>query len=121
MKIIQKKIRDLDSFSYHTKHLQIINQFLPTVMTSKEVEVLAAFLVIKGDIVKQDRFGTTARKMVMSRLGLTPGGLGNYLKALKEKGVIYKNDFNVLVVREAILPEENSQGYQFKLIKADEV
>lgn len=119
MKIIQKVLRNLSAEVYNQKHLQIINQFLPIQMTEKEVEVLAAFMALDGDIAKKDRFGTTPRKIVMEKLGISPGGLGNYLKSLRDKNYIFKNEYNVLQIRDFLLPEESAQGYQFKIQKQD--
>lgn len=115
MKVIRKSLSDLSEKDYYNKHLQIINQILPVQMTNKEVEVLASFMSLGGDIIKKDRLGTTARKIVMNQLSISPGGLGNYLKSLKNKGFIFYNDFNVLVIKEILFPEKERQGYQFKI------
>lgn len=117
MKIISKALKQLGEEKYYLKHLQIINQLLPVTMTNKETEVLAAFLSLGGDIVKKDRFGTTARKIVMDKLSLSPGGLGNYMKQLNNKGFIFKNEYNVFEVRDFLFPEEDNQGYQIKISK----
>ena len=117
MKIISKALKDLGNEEYYLKHLQIVNQLLPVKMTNKETEVLAAFLSLGGDIVKKDRFGTTARKIVMENLGISAGGLGNYMKILNDKGFIFKNEYNVFEVRPFLLPEEDNQGYQIKISK----
>lgn len=114
MKIIKKALQDLGD-DYFVKHLQIVNVFLPKSLTSKEIDVLAAFMSLDGELVKKDRFGTTARKVVMEKYNLSPGGLGNYLKSLKDKGAIFINDYNVLEVKGFLLPDNSEQGYQFKI------
>jgi DNA-binding MarR family transcriptional regulator len=81
-------------------------------LTNKEIEVLALFMSLKGDIADQDRFGTQCRKMVMAKLGLKPGGLGNYLRALEEKGYISKKG-KQFEVNPFIVPDPQRQGYQF--------
>lgn len=121
MKIIARELKTLSEEEYYKKHLQIINPLLPKQLTQKELEVLAGFMALDGDIVKKDRFGTTARKIIKDRLSLSDGGLGNYLKALKEKSFIFKNEFNVLEAQSMLFPEKDWQGYQFKIVKNGEV
>ena len=86
MKIIRKTLK-LTREEYFKKHLFLINHILPIQMTLKEVEVLAAFMSLEGDIAK-DPFGTSGRKIVRTRIGISAGGLGNYLDQLKKKSFI---------------------------------
>jgi hypothetical protein len=120
MKIIQKTLKGLDDCAYYTKHLHIINQFFNVPLSNKELEVLATFMSIKGDIIKKDRFGTTARKIVMEQTNISLGGLGNYLKILTKKGFIFKNDYGVFEIVQMVIPDDNVQGYQFKISKVNE-
>ena len=83
-------------------------------MTPKEAEVLAAFMSLEGDIAK-DPFGTSGRKIVRQQVGISPGGLGNYLDQLKEKGFIYLREDNTLQVLPFLIPDSKEQEYQFKL------
>lgn len=119
MKIIAKKLNDIGNDKYYVKHLEIINPLLPdqSRMTDKELEVLACFMSLQGDLVNKNRFNTVARKEVMSRLSISSGGLGNYLKSFKDKNLIFKNEYDVLEIRPFLLPEEDSQGYQIKITK----
>ncbi len=116
MEIIQKGIKA--EGNYHILHLTIINPFLPKPLTTKEIAFLAAFLEIEGELVEDDRFNTVVRKKVMEKLGLSPGGMSNYLKALINKSIISKNEYSGrLSVHDALLPGDKAQGYQFKLIR----
>lgn len=110
-----KKQLVLGKNEYYVKHLSIINNFLPKELAPKEIEVLAAFMALEGDIAN-DRFGTSARKIVMEQVGISPGGLGNYLKSFKEKKFVTKVDgkLNILPI---LYPNESHQGYMFKLVK----
>ena len=81
MNIVQKAIK-LSKQDYYEKHLLIINNVLPIQMTPKEAKVLAAFISLEGDI-SDNPFGTTGRKIVKQRLGLSSGGLGNFLDQLR--------------------------------------
>ena len=110
MKVISKSI-SLDSYNYYKKHLYIINPLLPIQLTDKEIEVLASFMSLTGDLSK-DPFSTTGRKIVMERLSLSAGGLSNYLRQLKEKGFLVDNKIIPILI-----PENSVQLYSFKLIK----
>ena len=112
MKIIKKTLK-LNREDFYKKHLLIINHVLPTQMTSKEAEVLAGFMSLEGDI-SEDPFGTTGRKIVREKVGISAGGLGNYLDQLKSKGFIYEKDSKLQIIP-ILIPEKKEQGYQFKL------
>ncbi len=108
MEIIKKKLNLVED-DYYKKHLQLINPILPQHLTPKEIEVLAAFMALKGDI-EANRFGTTARKFVMEKIGISYAGLSNYLASLKGKGFI--NGETILPI---LFPNPSSQQYYFKL------
>jgi len=114
MEIITKQLT-LDTHSYYVKHISIVNVFLPKKLTPKEIEVLASFMSLEGDIAR-DRFGTSARKMVKEELKLSSGGLGNYLRDLKLSGFI-SNVNGKLSILPILYPENKMQGYMFKLYK----
>jgi len=109
-----KKTLKLDKKDFYQKHLEVINPFLPIKLTPKEIEVLAEFLNLEGDL-KEDIFGTTARKVVKGNLNISAGGLGNYLKSLKQKGFIYKK-YGALFISQVVLPSEFEQEYHFKIL-----
>ena len=112
MEIIKKALR-LSREDYYKKHLLIINHILPVQMTPKEAEVLAAFMSLQGDIAK-DPFGTSGRKIVREKLGISAGVLGNYLDQLKSKKFIYVEDRDLKILP-ILIPKDKVQGYQFKL------
>ncbi len=112
MKVIKKVLR-LNRADYYEKHLLIINHILPKQMTPKEATVLAAFMSLTGDLA-EDPFCTTGRKIVRERLGISPGGLGNYLDQLKSKDFILEEE-GKLVILPILIPEKDEQFYQFKL------
>lgn len=119
IKPIQKALNGLSSHEYYVKHLEILNPILPVKLTIKEIEVLAGFMSLKGDLVESDRFGTQARKIIRQKLNMSPGGLGNHLKELKRKSAIYEVD-SKLVIRDFLIPNPNVQGYQFKIVREKE-
>lgn len=112
---IQKQVT-LPAKQYYEKHLTIVNVFLPITLTPKEIEVLATFMSLEGSIAA-DRFGTSARKLVRDELSLSAGGLGNYLKSLKDKGFIKENAENSFTILPILHPSENKQNYIFQLNK----
>jgi len=115
MEIIQKQIR-LEEIEYYKTHLYIVNALLPVKLAPKEISVLALFMSFKGDLAK-DRFGSTAKKIVRTKLNLSQPGLGNYLKSLKRKGFLIKNrETRELEIIPILKPEDSVQMYQFKLI-----
>lgn len=85
-------------------------------MTDMEATVLAEFMTLEGDIAK-DRFGTSARKIVKQKLGLSSAGLSNYMKTLNEKGFIINDKTEILPI---LIPDKEEQVYQFKLINFGE-
>lgn len=113
MEIIQKKLK-LQKEEFNKKHLLIINHILPVQMTNREAEVLAAFLALEGDLAK-DPFSTSGRKIVMRKLGLQPGGLGNFLKDLKDKKLVLEDEDKELYILPILKPNEGRQLYQFVL------
>jgi hypothetical protein len=113
MKAISKKLI-LTTREYYIIHLSIVNALIPTKLTPKEIDVLGFFMSLQGDIAK-DRFGTTARKLIMKELNLSDGGLGNYLKSLREKGFISSNN----EILPTLIPNEDKQEYFFQLLNKD--
>lgn len=112
MKTITKKLT-LPKESYFETHLNLINCLLPVKLTPKEIIVLARFMCLEGDIAN-DMFGTSARKIIMGQLKLSPGGLGNYLKLFRDKGFIIERE-DTTVILPILIPEKTEQLYTFKL------
>lgn len=117
MKVIQQAFR-LENEDYYTMHLNIVNAILPVKLTEKELEVLSAFMSLDKNIIEDGYFNSVARKKVMKKLNLLPAGLSNHLREMINKGFLSKNSVtNFITIKEFLLPQEDGQGYQFKLIK----
>lgn len=114
-----KKALELNKIPYYSTHLSIINCLLPVKMTEMEIKVLAAFLSLEGDITS-DRFGTSARKIVMEQLKITPPGLSNYITSLLRKGFIKKVDDGDTIILPILFAESKEQTYLLKLVKVEE-
>ena len=112
---VLRKILRLPRGEYYKTHLQIVNALLPIKLTTKEIEVLAAFMSLDGDIAK-DRFGTSARKIIKKDLKLSDGGLGNYLKA---KGFVITQDELGDIVNPILSVQQGEQNYMVKLVNLE--
>jgi len=113
-----KKVLRLSSDDYYTTHLNLMNCILPVKMTPREIEVMAAFMSLEGDIALY-RFGPSAKKIVMKRLNLSPAGLSNFMGTLLGKGfLIQKGD--AITIYPMLNLQPNEQIYMFKLINYNE-
>lgn len=116
--LISKTLR-LDKHTYYETHLSLINCLLPVKMTPKEIEVLARFMELDGSIA-EDRFGTSARKMIKENLGLSDGGLGNFLGSLKKKRFLIKDtQTDKWIIHHLLRAAKDEQEYNFKLENHD--
>lgn len=116
MRVIQKG-RELSGVEYYVAHLEIINPMLPERLSPRELEMLAHFMSYEDDIAKVDPFNTFIRKKVRESLKLSSGAMSNHIRSLISKGVIYEDKHReVLFIKEYLIPDKISQGYQFKII-----
>lgn len=114
-KLLQKSLKEKDKF-YFITHLEIINSFFPIKLTPKEIIFLASFMVKEGKRIENDRFCTLIRKEVKEELGISDGGMGNYIRSLVDKGAIKKNEeTGKLYINVILFPNKDKQYYQFKL------
>lgn len=117
MSVIQKSLK-LNIKEYYTTHLNIINSIFPKRLTDKEIEILSEFMSLDSSITGVDMFNTYARKIIKENLKMSSGSLSNHLKSMLDKDFLIKDKItNRISVREFLLPNENWQGYQFKIIK----
>jgi hypothetical protein len=107
-----KKALSLNKAEYYETHLSVINCILPVKMTPMEIEVIAAFMGLEGDIA-QYRFGPSAKKIVMAQKKLSPAGLSNYIRYLTEKGFLTKAG-DIVSILPLLIPEQTEQFYLFK-------
>lgn len=116
MGIIQRELR-LDKNQYNIKHLQMVNTILNADLTDKEIEVLAVFMSLDKMITEDDMFNTIARKKVMDKLNLSPGGLGNHLRSMIDKNALDKNEISKRIrIKPFLFPDKKVQGYQIKIV-----
>lgn len=120
MKTIKKTVI-LPQESYNRMHLSIINSLLPVQLTPKEIEVLAAFMDYYCYEEEKNLFSTDNRRDVRARLGLSNGGLGNYIKYFFNKGFIYKAESGYYKIQKFLIPEKDQQEYVFTLKIKEEI
>ena len=96
------KLENVNLGSFYPKYLRLVNVILPKPLTNKEIEILTAFMELKGDI-EEDRFGTQARKLVRDRFGFKKhSNLDNYIKYFKNKGIIVSNGTGKLEINKRL-------------------
>lgn len=117
MNIIQKSI-ELEGSEYYRLHLHVVNGFLHKLLTDIEIKVLAEFMNLPVDVARGDMFNTYARKVVREILEMSASSLSNHLRTLQEKKYIGKEEpSGRLFIKEYLIPMEDLQGYQFRIIK----
>jgi len=115
------KADTLDRKEFFPKYLKLVNVILPKPLTSKEIEILSAFMELQGDAIEDNRFGTQARKLVRNKFGFkTYSNIDNYIKYFKDKGVLIKEDDGKLKINRRIFIPKSEQEieltFKFKLI-----
>lgn len=117
MQVVRKTL-ELEPREYHTMHLKLIMPLIKVSLTEKEISVLAEFLSQPKELKDLGIFNNVSRKRVKDYLGISTAGLSNYLKELKDKKLLYVDgEFDILKVNKNVLPDEEVQGYQFKIVK----
>jgi len=114
MKALSKTLQ-LENEAYYLKNLEIINTVLPVKLSEKEIEILSLFMTYENNI-NGDRFSSIIRKEVMKKLSLSPGGLGNHLASMINKGHLVKTLENRIQIKPYLFPNPNEQNYHFRLI-----
>jgi len=116
MKHIVKTLR-LEMFDYYQTHLSIVNCLLPSKITNKEIEILSLFMCFDG-ILEDDRFGTTAKKMIRERLALSHQGLSNYITSLTKKKLLSVENEKIKILP-ILHPNRDEQSYMIKLVNIE--
>ena len=114
------KREKLSKKKFSPKYLKLVNVILPDPLTQREMDVLAAFMELEGDLVREDRFGTQARGVVRRKFGFKSySNLDNYIKYFKKKGVLFQNSEGKLQLNPKIsIPESEDKielAFQFDI------
>tara|TARA_Y100000401_G_C8323389_1_gene226771 strand:- start:696 stop:1055 length:360 start_codon:yes stop_codon:yes gene_type:complete len=113
------KADTLDRKEFYPKYLKLVNVILPKPLTTKEIEILSAFMELQGDAIEDDRFGTQARKLVRAKFGFkTYSNIDNYIKFFKNKGVLIKEGDKLKINRRIFIPKTEKEvelTFKFKL------
>lgn len=104
----------LSDDTYARDYLTLLNGILK--LTPVELDVLAAF-------VDYDPFicaSKAARKVVVEKLGMkNVAVLNNYVKALKDKGIIHKDRYNNYKYIDIVSPKSTLESIEFILSAAE--
>lgn len=104
----------LSEDTYVRDYLTLLNGILK--LTEVELDVLAAF-------VDYDPFvcaSKAARKVVVEKLNMkNVAVLNNYVKALKDKGIIHKDRYNNYKYIDVVSPKTKLEGIEFSFTAAE--
>ena len=100
---------------FYVQHLRIVNAVLPKAMTEKELEILAEFLSLTGDIASV-RFGTTGKAIIRKNCDISHSGLSNHLKELKNKMIISSTKKDAVINKHIFPVTDELQTYSLKLV-----
>lgn len=112
-----KKTYTLESREYCAQNLSILNVFLPVELTKKEIEFLSYFMAIDNPLAEMDRFNSAFKKIVRREMGISDGGMTNYMTALKKKGIIKESDSGILYIIPSIFPDKEEVIFNIKVTK----
>lgn len=102
-------LRD-EPLEYVEDYLLLLNGLLK--LTGTEIKVLAAFIDYDDSVCASKQ----ARKVVAERLKMkNVAVLNNYVKALKDKGCIYKDRTGMYRYNEIVCPREDVESIEFVL------
>lgn len=114
MQIIVPLKREIDIYR---SYLFTVNWMRKSPLSKKEMEVLAYFMLynnkykdLEDKIKKEILFSKTTRKEIQESLGMKAVVFDNYLKSLRDKGVIKENE---IIKSLRVYPEQNSFTFSF--------
>jgi len=104
-----KKYVAKSRYEYYRYCVRVLNAMIPedNQIEGKEIDILALVLSFEGDINIYNRFNTVARKEIRERLKLSSGGLTNYIKSLKGKGILVLNKAGLLDINPVLEIPDN--------------
>lgn len=102
----------------YKSYLYTVNWMRKIPLAKKEMEVLSHFMYynnkykdLDSEIKKEILFSKTTRKQIQEQLGMKPVVFDNYVKSLRDKGVIKDNE----IIRSLqIYPNNNSYTFSIK-------
>jgi hypothetical protein len=107
--MIAKKSKELSLKQFYKEFLRHTSNSLPAHkrITDMELEVLTEFWILEGDLIKKDRFSTTAKRAIREEFGFKNySNLENYITKLIEKGYLIKSEKRVSIKPSFDLPKE---------------
>lgn len=110
-----------DKYEYYNKYISIINAMLPIdrTLNIREIEVLACILSLDGEINRNNRFNTQARKYTREKLHLSLSGMTNNITSLQEKKAVFTNNYGILAVANVFNIDDNVESVFTLVIRPD--
>lgn len=104
--ILEKNINRKELYK---TYYQILNSVLN--LTKTEIEILDKFRELSKD--DAHKLGSDERKLISSELKMSIYNLNNYIRTLKDKGMLITVD-NKLIINPNLLLEDNKPSYSVK-------
>lgn len=112
---MEKVIKCASKVEYISRYIHILNSFSKDKLTDPQIDVIANFLALDGDLIRENRLSTDARTHVRRQLGMSHSALTNILKRIKDKGYLMsvngKDKFHKLLI-----PPEDKKLFKIALI-----
>lgn len=117
---MKKLNKNLPSPDFYVKNIQVLNLFVETKLTAKEMEMLAHFLSLEEVLVKDNMFNTEARKRVREAMGFSNASLANHIASCVSKGFINRHPLtDFLSINQSLLFSKETE-YLIKFTKIDD-
>lgn len=101
MKPLQKTL-NVETIQYYRTHVALVNVLSGSNLTDREIDLLA-FFVQNGGI------NSESRNQAEETLGFSQSNISNYLRTLKEKGVVIKK--GKYMIAASFYPSPDKQHY----------
>jgi hypothetical protein len=91
--MIARRSKELNLKQFYKEFLRHTSNSFPAHrrITDMELEILTEFWILEGDLIRKDRFSTTAKRAVREEFGFKNySNLENYITKLIEKGYLIK-------------------------------
>lgn len=104
--------RNISRDELYTTYYRILNSVLN--LTSTEINILAKFREISDN--PRFELGTKERRIISGKLNMSVYNLNNYIRTLKDKGMLITVD-NKLIINPNLILEEGKDTYsiEFKI------
>jgi len=119
--ILKKRVEFSDKFEMQRVRVAIINALFQKNLANREIDYLAYYLALSGDVVDLGgRFSTTATAIVRDQMGVSVQRLSNMKRKLKNKGLIIEKDGKEEIIPELHPKSQKAAGFIIALQVSDD-